>query len=480
MISTDPLQKKNLQFLNKWKIKKCSILIGCSGGPDSTALLSILNNLKEKLELTLYCAYLDHGLRKKEETGKEILLLERLCKKSKIGLYVKRIKYGKIKENAYKNKKSIEEEAREQRYKYLQKLKNEISADYIALGHISDDNTETVLMRFFQGVDFTGLCGIPEKRKSIIRPIINCTKKEILSYLKKNEIEYSIDKTNIESDFLRNKIRNILIPGIIEIFPGFKKSVEIFSYKMKLISDYFSDFIDLSEGWIQINNDQFKININDFNRKPPIIRVQSVYKIYNKIMKYKNDDKYYTLPYKFLNPLKIKYHDNRIILKGYGIIMYIRGEWLFFKRDVVVNNKKGYLINVNGDCSGFIKSANLHYKAIHTDKKDKDMLSLDVKRIKFPVIIRSKINGDYISIKKGRKSIKKLYNEWKVPAKERWKIPIISDRNGILCVMGKSNGFKNKYSYNCSFNKEKSSNGNKIIKYFTIIVIKNMENINSG
>jgi len=481
---TDTVEKKILEYLEKWRIRGCKILIGCSGGPDSTALLDILNKYKEKRNYILSCAYLDHGLRIKEETDKDISYLKKLCNNYKIKFHTENIEYGYLQESAVTYKKSIEEIAREKRYEFLIKIKKNENADYIALGHNYDDNIETVLMRFFQGVNFTGLCGIPEKRDFILRPIINCTKEQILAYLDERNIKCRIDKTNFQNNYMRNKLRNQLIPEIIKIYPGFKQSVFSISNKMKMLSDYFNNSIDLLEDWQEICKEsgvEYKIKKEIFNSKPEIIKIQSIYDLYNKITNYPENHKYYQLPYKFLSPLKItdKFMGNRIILRGYGIILYIKSGWLFFKRDVVVNNKNGYLIVVNGNDCGIIRGINLQYKAEFKVKKETDMLSLDISGVKMPIIIRSKKPGDYILTKNGKKSIKKLFNEWKVPGQDRWKIPVIQDKDGIAGILGRPMGFSNKYAYKFSFNNTKVNKNNNKIKYFNIIINKNMENIQS-
>ncbi len=476
---TDSIENKVKKYLEKWNIKCCNILIGCSGGPDSTALLALLIKLKKIRKFKLSCAYLNHGLRKKEETSKDKSFLKEICKKYNVDLFIENIEYGSLKNLAHDNKKSIEEIAREKRYDFFNKIKVNITADYIALGHNQDDEIETVLMRFMQGVNFTGLCGIPEKRLDIIRPIINCTKQEILVFLDTKKIKYRIDKTNIESKHLRNKIRNILIPEIINIFPGFKQAVSSLSDKMKMLADYFDNSVDLLEDWKEIRKNNeiiYKIKKNEFINKPDIIRIQSIYKLYNKITNYSEKDKYYQIPYRFLSDLKDKSKiiKKNIVLKGYSVILYKKGQWLFFKRDVVGNTKKGYLIVVNGNNYGIIKDINLQYKIVLEDKKEKDMLSLDVNKITMPIIIRSKKPGDFILTKNGNKSLKKLFIEWKIPEKEKWKIPVIADKNGILGILGKPLGFFNKYSDEYSFKvTKKFKNSGKMLN---IIINKYMEN----
>ena len=124
MILTDSIENKVKKYLEKWNIDSCNILIGCSGGPDSTVLLVLLNKLKEIRKYKLSCAYLNHGLRRKKETSKDVSFLKKICKKYNVDLFIENIEYGSLKNLAHDNKKSIEEIAREKRYDFFNKMEN--------------------------------------------------------------------------------------------------------------------------------------------------------------------------------------------------------------------------------------------------------------------------------------------------------------------------------------------------------------------
>jgi len=185
------------------------IIIGVSGGPDSVALLYLLNNLKKELKLNLHVAHLDHRLRKDSYKDREFV--EALAKRLKLP-----VTSAQINVKALAKTGSLEELARNARLGFLFKVARDIKADKIALGHNLDDQAETVLMRLIRGAGLYGLSGILPRRNiagyRIIRPLIEVRRREIESFLKRKKIKPRIDTSNSEDVYFRNQIRNRLLP----------------------------------------------------------------------------------------------------------------------------------------------------------------------------------------------------------------------------------------------------------------------------
>lgn len=203
------------------------LVLGISGGPDSICLLEIFAKLQKKYNLQLILAHINYNLRGKE-SDLDQKLVENLAQKYGLELF---ILYPKI------NKKFSEESLRDIRYDFFEKIRKENKFDYIAVAHTLDDQVETFLMRLLRGAGLAGLSGIKFKSEKIIRPLLNVSKKEILEFLKKNKIRYRIDKTNKESIFFRNKIRNILIPLLEKEFNPKIKDL-IFKNSLSISEDY--------------------------------------------------------------------------------------------------------------------------------------------------------------------------------------------------------------------------------------------------
>ncbi len=185
------------------------ILVGVSGGPDSVALLYLLNSISKEFKLKLSVAHLDHMLR--PDSGKDRKFVEALASRLKLPVIVKQIDVKKISAAG-----SLEESARNARFRFLFQAAKNIKADKIALGHNLDDQAETVLMRLLRGTGLYGLAGILPKRNIngfiVIRPLIETKRKDIEYFLRRRKIKFMIDKTNLQNLYFRNKIRHDLLP----------------------------------------------------------------------------------------------------------------------------------------------------------------------------------------------------------------------------------------------------------------------------
>jgi len=185
------------------------VILGLSGGPDSVALLHILNSLQSEIGFRLQTAHFNHQLRRGSK--KDQAFVQSLTKILHIPLTVK---------NAHSqlrlSKGSLEEKAREQRLSFFLRLAKKVDAPKIALAHTLDDLAETVLMRLLRGSGLQGLRAILPIRNiqgvDIIRPILNIHRIEVLNYLKKDNIHYRVDPTNAQTVYFRNKVRHKLLP----------------------------------------------------------------------------------------------------------------------------------------------------------------------------------------------------------------------------------------------------------------------------
>lgn len=249
------IEQKILRFIKEKSLfeKGDKVLVAFSGGPDSGFLLYVLNKFKKKLGIEIAACHINHGLR-----GTSAQQDEEFCKnfskKEAINFYSVKKNVERV---AKKNSISIEEAGREVRYSEFQKLLKKIGFNKIATAHTADDNAETMLLNLIKGTGLRGISGIPIKRENIIRPVIFVTKREILSYLKNNNIEFRLDETNFDSVFERNFLRNQVIPLIkSRLNNQFEETMfnssEIFknyySYVQENIEDKFKSSISFKGG----------------------------------------------------------------------------------------------------------------------------------------------------------------------------------------------------------------------------------------
>ena len=185
--------------------------MGVSGGPDSVALVHILRALAPKYGLKLAIAHLNHGLRQNASDSDQAFVTA-LAQKLEMPLYVERQDVRSYQKSRHL---SVEEAARQVRYRFYHRSASEHGYHKIALGHQADDNAEQVLLAMLRGSGPLGLAGIPPVRSDhIIRPLINLRRKELLDYLASQHLDYVEDFSNRDLRFLRNKIRRRLIPEL--------------------------------------------------------------------------------------------------------------------------------------------------------------------------------------------------------------------------------------------------------------------------
>ncbi|MEG1142475.1 MAG: tRNA lysidine(34) synthetase TilS, partial [Clostridia bacterium] len=178
--------------------KNDKLLVGVSGGPDSTCLLDILI----KLKYNICVAHINHNLR--DEAIIEQKYVEEFCKLNNIKCYVLNVDINTL---SKENKMGTEEIARNVRYDFFNELLNKYNLDKIVVAHNKDDNLETILQNIIRGCSLKGIAGINFKYGNIVRPLLNIYKSDILNYCKENNVKYFIDKKNKEEIYLINKIR---------------------------------------------------------------------------------------------------------------------------------------------------------------------------------------------------------------------------------------------------------------------------------
>lgn len=205
------MEKQVEQTIKKYNLIENGdkIVVGVSGGPDSMTLLTILLKLKEKYNLEIYVAHINHMIRENANIDEEYV--KEYCLKNNIEFFVKR---ANIIEKAQKEKKGLEEVGREVRYNFFEEVLKITNSNKIAIAHNLNDRAETIIMNTLRGTGSSGLKGIEPKRGKYIRPLLEISRKEIEKYCDENKINPRHDESNDDNVYTRNKVRNIVIPYI--------------------------------------------------------------------------------------------------------------------------------------------------------------------------------------------------------------------------------------------------------------------------
>ena len=210
-----------------------SITVGVSGGPDSLAMLDMLQKISSQANLTLYVAHLNHGIRgkKSEEDGE---FVKKFCATLNIPCFIQTRDIPKI---AKTESLSLETAARMERHRFLWEISDKCGASAIALGHILDDQVESILMHLIRGSGLDGLKGmelmsdrtLAGKKLTIFRPLLSISRDAILNYCREQALNPRTDSTNSSLEFTRNSVRLKLIPILESYNPSVKKNLFRFS-----------------------------------------------------------------------------------------------------------------------------------------------------------------------------------------------------------------------------------------------------------
>ncbi len=209
----DKFTEKILNFITQTGMlaRGDKVVVGFSGGADSTALLSVLLELKGLLKIELFALHVNHGIR--AEAGED----EEFCRQFCLD---RDISFRSVKRDIPKMSRDLglteEEAGRYARYKAFNECCREIGADRIAVAHHRNDVAETLIMNLSRGTGLKGAVGMRPVRDNVIRPLLCVTRQEILEYLGKRDISFCTDLTNLENDHTRNFVRNEVLPALTE------------------------------------------------------------------------------------------------------------------------------------------------------------------------------------------------------------------------------------------------------------------------
>ena len=273
------MKNKVLKTIKKYNLIENGdkLVLGVSGGPDSIAMLNILNDLRiEKdieLDFNIVVAHINHMIR--DEAIEDENFVKKFCEEKGIEFYSKSIDVKKL---ANTNKISTEEAGRNARYDFFEEVLKKTGSNKIATAHNLNDNAETVLMNLLRGSGVSGLKGIEKIRDGkFIRPIIECKRSEIEQYCLENKLNPRYDKTNNENTYTRNKIRNMLIPYIEENFnPNIVDSLNRLStiatkedeYIHKIVENSFKDIVITAD----ISKKEIILDLKKFNELDEVIK----------------------------------------------------------------------------------------------------------------------------------------------------------------------------------------------------------------
>ena len=237
-------------FIKEKKLLKADdkVLVALSGGADSVALLRVFLSIGFNCEAA-HCNFHLRG----EESNRDERFVRELCEQLQVPLQVTQFNTSQY---ASEQRLSIEMAARKQRYQWFEELRQTEGYSAIAVAHHRNDSIETFLLNLIRGTGIDGLKGIPVRNGYIIRPLLNVSREDILEYLKTLDQDYVTDSTNLQDEFMRNKIRLHILPVMKEMNPSIYESIADTSQHLSDTADIYNKSIQESCKRVLLQNDE--------------------------------------------------------------------------------------------------------------------------------------------------------------------------------------------------------------------------------
>ncbi|KFN03932.1 tRNA lysidine(34) synthetase TilS [Bacillus clarus] len=449
-----------------------TIVVGVSGGPDSLALLYYLLEKREEKNLEIVVAHVDHMFRG-NESHEDLQFVENLCKE--IGVICETIR---INVSQYQQQYGMNAQmaARECRYAFLERIMKKYDALYVALGHHGDDQVETILMRLVRGSTPKGYAGIAVKRPFhngyLIRPLLGVTKEEIINYCNRLGIVPRIDPSNKKEAYTRNRLRKYILPYLKKENPQVHEKFQKFSMLMQEDEAYLQElaFEKMNKVITKKSDKHIVLSIPDFESMSMPLQRRGIQLILNYLYEYKipsslssvHIDKVIAF-FKRTQPSgSLDFPNGLKIVRTYEECSFGFNQEIVFPFSQVLS-VPGVIALPNGDT--LVAEINEEIPS----NMNETVFVAKYKDISYPLRIRSRENGDRMSIQgmSGTKKIKSIFIEAKVPKEKREEWPIVCDTSGNIIwvpllkrsAFAISQGVANKDKYIIIHYKSKESSG---------------------
>lgn len=394
------------------------IVLGCSTGPDSMALLDMLLKIREKYQLCLIVAHVNHNIRK--QSAQEEKFLREYCSLHRV--YFETMTIEEYGDDNFHN------EARNIRYQFFESIVRKYEAIYLMTAHHGDDLIETILMRIVRGSNLNGYSGFKKivdmDGYQIVRPLISFTKEELKEYDHQNQVPYFIDHSNEKDTYTRNRYRKYVLPFLKEE----EKDVHLKFLKFSNTLNDSCKFIDkVTKSAIKRCIIDDKIVIDKFLEEDEFIQKEILYSFLKNF--YQDDliligDRHIEIILKLISSRRansfVNLPNDVIAAKNYN----------FFTITKEIDQIASYEIEFDQ----YVELPNHHSieKVSSIDHNSNDMCRLNSRELTLPLIVRTRRMGDRIAVKglNGVKKVKDIFIDKKIALDARDSWPIVLDSQG--------------------------------------------------
>ena len=409
--------------------KNDKVMIALSGGSDSVCLFHILNTLKKDMGFSLYAFHLNHNIRNEAKRDEDFVL--DLCKMHEVPLFLESEDMLELHEDSGMG---LEEISRKKRYELIYKIMKENNINKTATAHHLLDHSESIILNMVRGSGIRGLKGISVSNNNIIRPILNLTKEEILCYIEENDLKYVTDVTNFDTDYSRNNIRHNILPHLEEI----NNNVYNHFFELSSIAGEIDDLLNELASKIVIikEDDKVYIELKDYYSLHTAVKKQILFNMLNKLGIKKDINS------KAINNIVDLIEKNNTsfeISLINNIVAKRRYDKLYFEY-LSKDNRESIRLEVDNKNKFEVKYNDIFIKLEKKDILDKNSEDkyVDYDKIRGKLFLRTRQDGDKFSPfgLDGSKNLKEYIIDKKIPKEDRDFIPLLSDEENIIAVIG--------------------------------------------
>lgn len=412
------------------------IVVGVSGGPDSLALLHYLLERKEKRNLYIVVAHIDHMFRG-EESFADAMFVKNFCAAFSIPFEMTQVD---VPDLMVQTGKSAEIAAREVRYDFFAKVMEDYQCPYLALAHHGDDQVETILMRLTRGSTGKARAGIPFQRPFqngyIVRPFLNVTKDDINSYCEKKDLIPRLDHSNQENIYTRNRFRHVVLPFLKTENRQVHEHFQRFSEEIQNDEDFLQELTvqSMNKVMTKRDNDHIVIDSQPFLEMPISLQRRGIQLILNYLYNERpaslsatHIDQVLSLVNQSHPSGKLDFPDGLKVSRSYRFCHFqfqsdpIQTYWLEME-------KPGCYV-----LPGF-GTITMEYVEALADKQSDQSALFQADTLYLPLIVRTRRSGDRMTLKgtNGTKKLKAIFIDRKVPLQARNNWPVITDHEGRI------------------------------------------------
>ncbi|MFO7557589.1 MAG: tRNA lysidine(34) synthetase TilS [Desulfobacterales bacterium] len=440
-----------------------SVLVCVSGGSDSVALLYVLSILSPRFNIKIGVAHLDHSLRGKD-SDQDAKFVESLASKLDLPFYIKKMD---LQQYAAEEKLSVEDAGRKARYDFFLNIAKKMRYSRIATAHHAGDNAELILMNMLRGTGKSGLSGIPPLRRkgeiSIIRPLIHLSKNNIHAFLSENGLHYTQDSTNLDTTYLRNRIRHNLIPEMESSYnPKIVKALNRMGTIIQDEESWIEEIVDRELNGLVFNESDISIRCSAslLMEKPLPLRRRIMRSLIRKV---NGDLKQMTYDHidSILNLVEKNRLQGQVHLPNEILVEVSAGQVLISKKKRTARPPKtkttpqpdfvfSYHVSKPGSSSETVLIHEIGKQIRFSDIKmngpvdfnkntiESNVAWIDMDKIAFPLTIRNILPGDRFSPLgiKGTQKVKKFFINRKIKKTARTACPILLSNDKIIWVGG--------------------------------------------